>query len=351
LAEDGIVYINTYGMKATPEYGRDALFNMINNAPQEEGIISYDVSLGVPCSVVKTLADEVAPDDGSRVEVTFQRKGGRRVPGIKDTKIYGGVKGGNVHINLTKEERGVELGNKVLRLVLGEGGVIGGLEIGPDVRLVAVKIYLWREGHDLRTIWGPLSALMKGDWDVRGFRDVAKVRDIAIHALTSFLQGMPSRCKEEEYVRLEFCLEGRGLGENVNLDVMVPALNFNCGGEEGCEGAFKQVLTLLGLVVHVGTMKEKMNEVQILLVRLEDILGGNEKALEWGSAQSAELEQVMGKVRKGRRAKRAAGRMCGVVVLLFRFICLTLSIVSFDSFLSIVLLIILLTRKDGCGRR
>ena len=190
--------------------------------------------------------------------------------------------------------------------------MIGGLEIGPDERLVAVKIYLWREGHDLRTIWGPLSALMKGDWDVRGFRDVAKVRDIAIHALTTFLQGMPSRCKEEEFVRVEFCLEGRGLGENVNLEVMVPALNFNCGGEEGCEeGAFKQLLTLLGLVVHVSTMKEKMNEVQILLVRLEDILGGNEKALEWGSAQSAELEQVMGKVRKAASEASRGGGLGG----------------------------------------
>ena len=115
---------------------------------------------------------------------------------------------------------------------------------------------------------------------------------------------MGLRNADEEYVRIELCLEGK-VGELVDVEAMAPVANFFCcgGGEgeegvDGREGGLLEILSLLRLEVTGQTMKDRVDELEIVLIRAEDVLGGSKSEVEWGGAESAELEQVAGKVRE-----------------------------------------------------
>ena len=106
---------------------------------------------------------------------------------------------------------------------------------------------------------------------------------------------MHLRNSEEEYLRVELCCEGKS-GETVDMEALSPVANlFACVGEgEGLLEVFK----LLKLEVSGTTLMEQADELEVALIRAGDILGAGTKVVDWGSAESAELEQVVGKVRE-----------------------------------------------------
>ena len=171
-------------MKATAEFGREALLDTVRNSPSDYGKVKCDVSVAVPCRrLLESLFIDVQ-EDNSRVEVALKRNGRGKIDGVRSLHVYGGKEGGNVHVNFTDGDKGRELGRRILGLLLGEGKMDESVGLGGDVMLKVMKIYNWREGHDMRTnVGGQLRDLMKADWDTRSFRKVPHVRKVLVDAM------------------------------------------------------------------------------------------------------------------------------------------------------------------------
>jgi hypothetical protein len=172
-------------MKATAEYGREALMATINNSPSDYGKVKFDLSVDVPCRILLQRMGVQVKEDGTVVQLAIKRSVTGKIDGVRSPwHIYGGKEGGNLLVNFTDGEKGIELGRKIVKLLLGEGKMEGGVSLGAGLVLKALKFYNRRQGHDQRTTRaGRLREILRKDWDVRTFRDLSHVSEIIKDAM------------------------------------------------------------------------------------------------------------------------------------------------------------------------